>query len=196
MIKAALVRPGTEPGVAAESVGTISAESAGPLVGDAVLEVSVREGGGAIAAPPDVAVEKQSRLVGFCNDAGPIKRRVKTRVVFKKCVTAAGAGGPRGEVNAYSQRNDEMNSGDVCRRPLRQSSRPRHEVDGLSRTVRSDLLLLLLLVVDPILCRTFPWPWHGHPPCSDVSGYRSSRCHRLSFYRHAFLQYFNNCGLA
>ena len=29
------------------------------------LEVSVREGGGAIAAPPEVAVEKQSQLVGL-----------------------------------------------------------------------------------------------------------------------------------
>ena len=31
--------------------------------GDDVFEVSVREGGGAIAAPPEVAVEKQSQLV-------------------------------------------------------------------------------------------------------------------------------------
>ena len=37
--------------------------------GDDVFEVSVREGGGAIAAPPEVAVKKQSQLVEFKNDA-------------------------------------------------------------------------------------------------------------------------------
>ena len=40
----------------------------GELIGGdelAGLEVSVREGGGAMAAPPEVAVEKQSQLVGL-----------------------------------------------------------------------------------------------------------------------------------
>ena len=41
--------------------GPIIADGVGG--GDDVLEVSVREGGGAIAAPPEVAVEKQSQLV-------------------------------------------------------------------------------------------------------------------------------------
>ena len=39
--------------------------------GDDVFEVSVREGGGAIAAPPEVAVEKQSQLVIVVSDAVP-----------------------------------------------------------------------------------------------------------------------------
>ena len=41
--------------------GPIIADDGGG--GDDVFDVSVREGGGAIAAPPEVAVEKQSQLV-------------------------------------------------------------------------------------------------------------------------------------
>ena len=39
------------------------------VLAGAGLEVSVREGGGAMAAPPVEAVEKQSQLVEFKNDA-------------------------------------------------------------------------------------------------------------------------------
>ena len=53
--------------------GALSAESADDGgdegVGDEVFEDSIRESGGAIAAPPEVAVEKQSQLVEFKNDA-------------------------------------------------------------------------------------------------------------------------------
>ena len=58
--------------------------------GEDVFDVSVREGGGAIAAPPEVAVEKQSQLVEFKNDANiPIyvvgkRRRAETEAVSQE----------------------------------------------------------------------------------------------------------------
>ena len=55
--------------------GALSAESADDGgdegVGDEVFEDSIRESGGAIAAPPEVAVEKQSRLVEFVMTRAP-----------------------------------------------------------------------------------------------------------------------------
>lgn len=80
MILAATPSPGIDPG------GLISkeAEEAITLGGEPDPEEvlgfvdSVREGGGAMAAPPEVAVEKQSRLVWFELEGPEFKDEIRS----------------------------------------------------------------------------------------------------------------------
>jgi len=80
MILAAMPRPAKLPPPAAAAPSGTAATLAGGSEG--VAEVSVREGGGAIAAP--VAVEKQSRLVSGSRIGTPLELYQSFRLARSK----------------------------------------------------------------------------------------------------------------